>query len=413
MAFALVAHISAQYTGFGGGATTSNIDTTGSKLLVVSASGFQSTAAVGILSDSNSNTWIQLTVRPASGGASAFQGLWYCINPTVGSGHNFTITDGNYGTLEVSAFSNPGTVSFDSSVGANGNSSTAQPSSITPANADSLLCVGLAYQNTGPTLTGIDSSFTITDTESGLGVIQGSLAYKIQSGAGSAENPSWSFSSSLEWVSSIAVFFAGTAGPTEIDITKSDSFSFSDSVVVEIPIPSIVQSDTLALSDSLAATFGLILGESFTLGDLLNYGLSLPINIDGDQFSFSDAIVFLIGIGLAENDNFSFSDLLKIAASVSRQLGDNILLSDFLAALVTNLPSYSDSFALSDSTVLCLGLALKGGDSLSLSDSVIVTLSNNLLLAESDTLSLSDSLEYSLSSSLDQYIRHYLNDVPR
>lgn len=408
MAFALVAHISAQYTGFLSGTTTGNINTTGCALIVVSASGFSAGGSTGILADSKSNTWTQLTERGVAG--STYQRLWYCIAPTVGSGHNFTITGGAYGSFQVLAFSAGALAVFDASVGTTGTGTSAQPTSITPANANSLLVCGLAYQNNGETLTGIDSGFTITDTEPGGGIIQGSAAYLIETSI-AAKNPAWTLSGSANWATSVAVFYEFAS--SGLTVTKADTFSFSDSLAYEVPVPSIVASDTLNLSDQLKSTLGMMLSEQLTLGDLLFYGLSLPVEIDGGALTLSDAITTLIGIGLGKSDAFTFSDVLKIGADVARQLGDNIFLSDFLIALLQGLPSYSDSFALADATILNLSLELTKADSLSLSDAVILAIANNLQLSGSDSLSLSDSVAYKLSGNLDSYIRHYLNDVPR
>lgn len=408
MAFTLIAHISAQYTGFLSGTTTGNINTTGATLIVVSASGFSAGGSTGILADSNVNTWIPLTERHRN---DTYQKLWYCLGPTVGAGHNFTITGGAYGSFEVIAIGGATPVLYDQDTGTSGNGASAQPGSLTPANADSVLVCGLAFQNTGATLTGINSSFTITDTEPGGGIIQGSIAYKVQSGAGSAENPTWSFSGGLDWTTSIVIFYA--SGTSELTVSKADTLSLSDSLAYEAPVPSIVLSDVLSISDSLASTLGMMLNEQLTLGDLLFYGLSLPVEIDGGALTLSDAITTLIGVGLGKSDALTLSDVLKIGADVARQLGDNIFLSDFLIALLQGLPSYSDNFALADATILNLSLELSKADSLSLSDAVILAIANNLQLSESDSLSLSDSVAYKLSGNLDSYIRHYLNDVPR
>jgi len=188
------------------------VDTTGASVLVVSASGFQSFGSTGTLTDSKSNTWVGLTERGSNG--NAFQRLWYCENPTVGSGHTFTIAGGAYGTFEVAAFSGAKISGvYDTSTGTLGSSASAQPGSVTPANADSLFVVGLAYQNNGATLSSIDSGFTIANNESGGGVIQGALAYLIQSGT-TAENPTWTLSGSDNWVTSIVVLVKASSNIT-------------------------------------------------------------------------------------------------------------------------------------------------------------------------------------------------------
>ena len=192
----------------------------------------------------------------------------------------------------------------------------------------------------------------------------------------------------------------------------NDSLSLSDDLSIVAPVPGISLADALSLSDSVASTFGMILSEGFTLSDFLTYGLSLPLS-DSDALSMSDAMTFLIGIGLGKSDTFTFSDVLRIAADVAKLLGDNILLSDFLAVLLQNVPAYSDTFELTDVARLILSLNVTNSDSLVLSDAVNISLENLLTVTESDTLNLSDSVEVSLSGPIDQYIRHWLNDVPR
>jgi len=193
-----------------------------------------------------------------------------------------------------------------------------------------------------------------------------------------------------------------------------DSFTFSDAFTTLVPILGLSLSDTLSLSDFAASTLGLIISEQLLLSDLLDYGLSLPLS-DSDSITLSDAVIFLIGVGLGKSDTLTFSDVLRIATDVRRTLGDNILLSDFLVTLLAGLPTYSDSFALSDTARLGLSLGLSQNDSLVLSDAVLLAIVNNLIVTKSDTLNLSDNIELSLTGTgnLDQYIRHWLNDVPR
>ena len=202
MAIALVSHVAATGSNF----TTGSINTTGATLLVANNSNFGGTPGI---SDSYNNTWIPFTQR---GGNNA-QRMHYCINPVVGTGHTFTVTDGNVGSLQVAAFSGvTGVLPFDQASGAaSAGSSTAQPGSLTPANANSLMICGLGFQNAG-TLSGINSGFTITDTSPASGIYGGSLAYLIQTTA-VAENPTWTFSGSLLWGTEMAVFIAGSTTP--------------------------------------------------------------------------------------------------------------------------------------------------------------------------------------------------------
>lgn len=410
MAFALIAHAAAGCTGgdiIAG--PTSGVDTTGANLLIIVASIFGNFDAQ-LPTDNKGNTYVALTPLDGTGANSVC--IFICQSPTVGTGHTATWNTGGsvFPSIYFAAFSGAGSGTI---VDQQSNAQAVQPGSITPSEDNELIITGFCTNGGGVTPSITAGGFTVSDAIAFLASGDnegGGLAYLIQTTAGAA-NPTWATNPSPRSV--IASFKTSTSGPTEIDITKSDSFSFSDSVIVLIPVPNIVGSDSLNLSDQLAIGFGNLYSDTATLSDLMAFGLSLPVSITGDVLSLTDQIIFLIGVGLGETDFLSFSDVLKIGAGTSRILGDNILLSDFLAALVANLPLYSDNFALSDSAQLNLSLGLSQNDSLSLSDAVIITLSNNLLLSESDSLSLSDSLEYNLSSSLDQYIRHYLNDVPR
>lgn len=208
MAFSLVAHTKGAQ---GSSTTTPAIDTTGANLIVVSIGTFGGFA----LSDSKSNTWTQLTTR--TGGSFATK-IYYCLTPTVGSGHTFTLSSG-FPTVCVTAWSGAATSSvFDVE---NGAGSTAVTSivtgSVTPANANSLVIasIGAADSSTGPVA--ISGGFTISDQGFGnTGVTEsGAQAYLIQTSAAAA-NPTWSGFSSSDAGAAIAVFKAAAGGATFI-----------------------------------------------------------------------------------------------------------------------------------------------------------------------------------------------------
>lgn len=175
--------------------TTSNIDTTGATLLVVSIVS-AATVSAPTLSDNKSNTWTALTTRTTPG-PTVRTIMYYAENPTVGSGHNFTVTgDGKFASINVSAWSGTATASvFDTENGNNGaeTGTSIQPGSVTPANNDSLVVTSLSLGvSATPTING---SFTIT---SSVDVVGGqhygcSFAYLIQTTAAAA-NPTWDWS---------------------------------------------------------------------------------------------------------------------------------------------------------------------------------------------------------------------------
>ena len=189
--------------------TTSAIDTTGCNLIVLVASWYTSTITI---SDSKSNSWTGLTAQ--SQGAGINLQLYYCLNPTVGTGHTFT----NGGSalaasLGVLAFNLDSLSGFDVQNGAmsGATGTTQQPGSITPSTTGSVIVAAGNSDFAGATAT-VDSSFTLTDTivtanSQHYGV---DTAYLIQSPA-AAVNPTFTFSnSSLNMNAVIASFKPGT-----------------------------------------------------------------------------------------------------------------------------------------------------------------------------------------------------------
>lgn len=214
MSFTLVAHTAANGA-TSGGVTTSSINTTGADFLVLIVSDYQATTA-STPTDSKSNTWTALT--PQATGVFNRCKIWYCKNPTVGSGHTFTYTlTAGFSSLAVAAFSGSDTSSpFDQQNGAStSGATTIQPGSVTPSQANELIVVGLAETNSGSV--SINGGFTISDQVdyvpgTAFGV---SLAYLIQTTA-TAENPTWTWVASTESATCIATFKAGSASPTAV-----------------------------------------------------------------------------------------------------------------------------------------------------------------------------------------------------
>jgi hypothetical protein len=361
-------------------ATTAAIDTTGAKAIFVLAAIDSSSSEV--ITDSASNTW---TARTDTANGTQHVRLFYCINPVTSATHTFTCTlTSGKPSICVAAFTGAGAYDVENS------STTNNPGNITPTGFTELALTGLSTVNTLTSPLTVDLGWLLLNsainTTNGKGI---GFAYKIQ-GSKVATTVNWN---------------ANDAGR----VTNITAFVQDNSVP-----ESITASDSLSLSDSLMIGRGLQLADSFTLTDFINFGLSLPV-IQADALSFSDALVFLRGVGFGFSDSLSLSDVLKVATQVARVLGDNILLSDFLAMFLATFPSYSDSFALSDQAALNLSLELKSTDSLNLSDNLQLLLENLLTLSQSDTLNLSDSLQINLNgdANFDSYIRHYLNDVPR
>lgn len=201
---ALIASVGAQ--GSANSTTTSAIDTTGANLIVICETWYK-LATFPTLTDSKGNTWTQLTAQTGNSGKHR---LFYCFNPTVGSGHTFSETGGGtgstYAALNVSAWSGIAASPFDGENGAfNDAASVLSTGSVTPTQGNSLLISGCG--NDSAATLSIDSGYTITDTvsySSGNSFGQ-AMAYKIIS-SGAAQNPQWSASAAVELQASIAAF---------------------------------------------------------------------------------------------------------------------------------------------------------------------------------------------------------------
>ena len=395
----LIAHTIAQSTN-ANSVTTGAINTTGATALFVLAAVDSSTAEV--INDSAGNSW---TARTDTGSGVNHVRLFYCIAPITSAAHTFTctITSGKP-SICAAAFSATGNFDVENGAGSN------NPGNITPTNIIELVLTGLGTVNTSVSPLIPDSGYQLLDsainTTNGKGI---GFAYKIQ-GSKVPTTTTWNANDASRVTNITAFVQSSTVVLTE---TASDTLSLGDALSIDAPIPGVSLSDSLNLSDTVNLMYGLIISDGFTLADLFDFGLSLPLSISGDSLSLLDAVIFLIGVGIGKSDAFTVSDVLKIAAQTSRVLGDNILLSDFLVALITQLPSYSDNFNLSDSANLILSLGITQSDSLLLSDAVQLAISNVLTLVKSDSLNLSDSLIIDTPPPLDQYVRHWLNDVPR
>lgn len=189
------------------GATTSGIDTTGSKFLTVLYTGGGGDGVV--ISDSFSNTWFSLTNIV---GADQRLQIFYAIPPAnkVGVAHTFTFARASsFGTIVAAGFSgvvNPADPYDGVENGAsNVLSTTIQAGSITPNTTGDLLIAGMSHILS--TYSSIDNSFILVqDNENGGSFYDGAMAYLVYNST-SAINPTWTLSSAAS-VSTIAVIGA-------------------------------------------------------------------------------------------------------------------------------------------------------------------------------------------------------------
>lgn len=193
-------------------ATTGTVDTTGATLIVISVSWWGGGGPTVSFSDSKSNTWTPLTLQASGGANNMRQQFAYCFNPTVGTGHTFTVNGvSTYPAMVVHAFSGTAGYSYQTRSGA-GSGSTASPfatGSVTPVGPGAVVLTGYVVNNSLlPTgLTVSTSGFTVTKRDGVSGTnFPGAAAYYLQPSV-AAVNPTWAWSSgSFETAVSTAVF---------------------------------------------------------------------------------------------------------------------------------------------------------------------------------------------------------------
>lgn len=207
------------------GGVSSAINTTGANLLVVSTA-YYGGGVIPAVSDSKTNTWTPLTEHGAGGGVLSGSRIYYCLNPTVGTGHTFTITSsGGSPSAVIYAFS--GVLSFQTQGGATGTGTTIASGSMTPSGNGALVISGVCEWVNPSTDTIAPAGFTVTEVPGVNGVtMEGSAAWQVQSVAASI-NPTWSFSVSHTHLAvSSAVFLPVSANGGGGGSTKYRSGGF-------------------------------------------------------------------------------------------------------------------------------------------------------------------------------------------
>lgn len=193
-----ITHIASAANNGTDSSATATINSTGANLLIVTVSRFDSAVAQS-LTDSLGNTWTALTERLIS--SSVRVRGYYCLNPSVGASHTFTVAGVNAGAgtsifpaIAVSAFAGVGGYGSETG-GTQTSAATGQPGSITPIEDGALLVTGESFNVAGTQ--SVNSGYTIGAQQNfasgtSLGVAQ---AYLIQTTA-AAVNPTWSESTS-------------------------------------------------------------------------------------------------------------------------------------------------------------------------------------------------------------------------
>lgn len=192
------------------------VSTSGANLYVAVINHYSDTTGLGgTLADGQGNTWVGPIVD--SGGTSTGETvMYYVASPTTSATASFTysctpLTD--YPTLHILAFSGAASNPLDQTNSASSASSATsiQTGSVTPSVDGELLIAGMDV-NSNTTGVAINSSFTgLTVANPGNGNPTGAAAYLIQT-TKTAENPTWSWTTSGSAAGGIATF-EPTSGP--------------------------------------------------------------------------------------------------------------------------------------------------------------------------------------------------------
>jgi hypothetical protein len=193
MAWTIVAHSIQGSAGSSSGFTSTGVDTTGVDLIILALSGGNNGIAISS-TDSKGNTVTQVVSAAAFGATTA---IYYTKNPTVGSGHTWTVTASGTGTsLAIFGLSGSDTSqNFDQSNGASGGfTSPGSPGSITPSLDGEIVVTAAGSGGLGSTFSiSGGGGYTIEDQIAGVAGNMSTglaLAYQIQT-TKTATNPSW------------------------------------------------------------------------------------------------------------------------------------------------------------------------------------------------------------------------------
>lgn len=197
-------------------AITASMDTTGATLIVVGLENIVNAITTSAITETGAtNTWTYGT--QLVGTSSRVVRMAYCINPNTNATHvfKFTAANGaNFPVIAVTVYSNTPAASFvTEAAGADvpAATTTVQPGSVTPSNANNLLVTflgGDAY-----TAISVNQSFTATDTVGKVGGSSsgGGMAYIIQTAA-TAKNPTWTVTTNDATIMALMMEFKENGG---------------------------------------------------------------------------------------------------------------------------------------------------------------------------------------------------------
>lgn len=207
MAFALIDHTIASSTA-GFSVTSSGINTTGADLITIMVSDSSAFFATIVLSDNKTNTWTARTFYDDGGNPAGK--LFYCVSPSVGSGHTFSIATGRFPTIAIAAWSGSHATPVDQETGTVTTATTISTGSITPSVDNCLVIAACAVQSQIPVVSAGTPVMLDSVAESGNAWGAG-LAYEIQTTA-TAGGVTFSHASSTHWAATIISFKPATGG---------------------------------------------------------------------------------------------------------------------------------------------------------------------------------------------------------
>jgi hypothetical protein len=217
MSIALVASINAGGPGANGGSTAA-VDTTGADLIIIGGSWWGFAAGhTAVFSDNKGNTWTLATLQPNGGANDMCHQKAYCFNPTVGSGHTFSVTTAGtgYPGIVVLAFSGTSGYSYQTRNGASTPTTSGSPfsvGSVTPSANNALLVSGLSTATSVPPSLAMTSFTIVSNPGAGGASFNSTLGYYVQPTA-AAINPAWTWSGGGAFeIAADVVVFSGAGG---------------------------------------------------------------------------------------------------------------------------------------------------------------------------------------------------------
>jgi hypothetical protein len=179
------------------GGTSDAIDTTGATLLAVCTSLFGTDNPP---TDSYNNEWVEGILESSSVESTFGLAIYYCLNPTVGPGHTFSISS-QFSSGSALAFSGVRQLGTPQMSGVNnGVTASIQPGAIAPPENGALFIAAISEaSNPVDNSVAVDSDFVLVDQQpyDGAKACFGSAsAYFIQNGAAPV-NPTFTWTPGL------------------------------------------------------------------------------------------------------------------------------------------------------------------------------------------------------------------------